>query len=111
MDRAKALQLTLAGTIDAAEQASAMPAQFELFQQLLSSDTDDYSVAHSVTGVSKNKKRGKLEAKVDADEGATGASSSAMLATVKYTSCAAGVASRTWRVACNVYFLPRQTQE
>lgn len=44
-----------------------MPAQFELFQQLLSSDTDDYSVAHAATVSNKGKRRNKAEHKMDPD--------------------------------------------
>lgn len=71
VDRSKAVQLTISMNLDAAEKASEMPAQFELFQQLLQSDTDDYSVAHTASEP-KGKKRPKVEAQVDADSDAAG---------------------------------------
>lgn len=78
MDRAKGVQLALSVNLNAAEEPASMPAQFELFQHLLSSDTDDYSVAHAVTGSSKSKKRSKAEAKVDPDADTAGTSSSVL---------------------------------
>lgn len=72
VDRSKVVQLTLSVNLDAAEQGSDMSAQLEVFQQLLSSDTDDYSVAHAITGASKSKKRTNVEAKVDVDSDAAG---------------------------------------
>lgn len=78
VDKAKGVQLTLSVDLDAAETRASMPAQFEVFQQLLSSDTDDYSVAHAITGGSKSKKRSKAEAKVDSDSDVPGTSSPAL---------------------------------
>jgi hypothetical protein len=44
-----------------AEKPANMHTQYEVFQQLLRSDTDDYSVAHDATGTARARKRSKVD--------------------------------------------------